>query len=194
MSHYIYKKKAFIELKDGRILPLCLHADSGVSSYNYDRNGRKHYFHPKSRGINTMGAEPKLLVDKQKFNDAVKRAYEKELDLLREYMDRYGTDREEPGKDSCNYFGNVYPSGRKMRDMKSFCSTGHTVPAEGFPASNQFDISIASYNPKDYRNIEKETVHISTVEDLIKADEVYMDIRGRNGHMCIGIYGLDGAD
>lgn len=194
MSHYIYKKKAFIELGDGRILPLCLYADSSISSYNFDRLGRKHYFHPKSWGINTMGAEPKLLVDKQKFNDAVKKAYEKEMDLIRGFISKYEPDREEPDKESYNYFGNVYPSGRRMKHMKSFYSTRNTVPVEEFLKSNQFCISIAGYNPKDFRDIEKETVHISSVGDLIRADEVYMDIRSRNGHMCIGIYGLDGAD
>lgn len=195
MSHYIYKKKAFVELDDGRILPLCLYADSSISDYNYDRHGRKHWFHPKSWCINTLGAEHGLLIGKKAFNDAVIQAYESEMQSLKEFRDKYDPEAKEPDSNSYSYYGTVYPSGGKMKHMKYFYSTKRTIPAEKFLKKNSFSINISVYDPKDYRTVEEQEVLISTANDIIRAQQVYEELRGRtDGYMCIGVYGLDGAD
>ncbi len=195
MSHYIYKKKAFIELPDGRMLPLCLYADSSISDYHYDMHGRKHWFHPKSWCVNTMGAGGGILVKKQEFHDAVKQAYEKEMQYLRGYRDKYDPEAGNPDGDSYSYYGTVYPGGGKMKHMKSFYSTRRTIPAEKFLRENRFSIRIMIYEPKSFKTVEEQHVFISTVDDLIRAEEVYGELcKKASGHMCVGIYGLDGAD
>lgn len=195
MSHYIYKKKAFVELPDGRILPLCLYADSSISDYTYDRHGRKHWFHPKSWCVNTMSAVHGIIIDKEAFNKAVKEVYERELQSLKAYRDKYEPSAKEPDGDSYSYYGTVYPSGRKMKHMKSFYSTRNTIPAEKFLAGNRFSIRIMIYEPKSYKTVEEQTVFVSTEDDLIRAEKVYKELcKKASGHICVGIYGLDGAD
>lgn len=195
MSHYIYKKKAFIEMPDGRIVPLCLYADSSLADTKYDRHGRPHYFHPKSWCINTLDAEQGIIISKEDFHNAVERAYQKEMDCIRECRSGSETSPCELSGESEGYYGTVYPSGRKMKHMKSFYSARHTIPAEEFLQENRFDIHISIYNPKSYKTIEKQTVTVHTVDDLIRAEQLYEELRSRSdAHMCLGIYGLEGAD
>ena len=188
MSHYIYKKKAFLEIPNGRIVPLCLYADSSLTDVKYDRYGRPHYFHPKSWCINTLNAEYGVLISKEDFHKAVEQAYQAEMDCIKKC--RSGSETL-PSGESYSYYGTVYPSGRKMKHMKAFYSTRHTIPAEQFLKENRFDIYISIYNPKDYKTIEKHTVMISVIDDLIKAEQVYEEIHSRaDGKMCLGVYGL----
>lgn len=100
MSHYIYKKKKFLEIPDGRILPLCLYADSSVTSTNYDSHRRPHSFHPKSWCINTFSSEEGILIDKNKFQEYVKEAYEQEMNCLIEYRNKYKPCEPEPNEES----------------------------------------------------------------------------------------------
>ena len=196
MSHYIYKKKAFLEIPDGRILPLCLYADSSVTDVKYDRHGRPHYFHPKSWCINTLNAEQGILISKEDFHKSVEQAYQEEIDCIRKCRSGSDTPLCEPFGECYGYFGTVYPSGRKMKHMKSFYSTRHTIPAEQFLQENRFDIHISIYNPKDYKTIEKKTVMINGIDDLIRAEQIYEELlhSRADGKMCLGIYGLHGTD
>lgn len=195
MSHYIYKRKAFLAVPDGRIVPLCLYADSSLTDTRYDRHGRPHYFHPKSWCINTLSAEYGILISRQDFSSAVERAYQKEMDCIRECRAGSETPPCEPSGESYSYYGTVYPSGRKMKHMKAFYSVRHTIPAEQFLQENRFDIHISVYNPKDYKTIETQTVTINTAVDLVRAEQLYEELHGRaDGKMCLGVYGLEGAD
>ena len=195
MSHYIYKKKKFLELPDGRILPLCLSADSSLTSKVYDRYGRGHYFHPKSWCINTFSRERGILIDKQDFNNAVMQAYEEELECIRKCKNRNAEQNYEPDEEFYGYYGTVYPAGRKMKHMKSFYSTRRTIPAETFLKENKFDIYVSVYDPNNYKTIAHQTVTISTVDDIIKAEQIYEELHSKSdGHMCLGILGLAGAD
>lgn len=192
MSHYIYRKKAFIEIPDGRIVPLCLYADSSLSDRKFDRLGRPHYFHPKSWCINTLNAEYGILISKEDFRNAVEQAYQEEMDCIRKCRSGSGTPL---SGELYSYYGTVYPSGRKMKHMKAFYSARHTIPAEQFLQENRFDIHISVYNPKDYKTIEKQTVMINTADDLIRAEQIYEELHSRaDGKMCLGICGLKGAD
>lgn len=191
MSHYIYKRKAFIEIPDGRIVPLCLYADSSLTDTKYDRHRRPHYFHPQSWCINTLNAEYGILISREDFHHAVERAYRKEMEYIRECRTGSGTGHCEPSGESYSYYGTVYPSGRKMKHMKSFYSTRHTIPAGQFLQENRFDIQISVYNPKDYKTMEEQTVRIQAAADLIRAEQVYEELHDRaDGKMCLGVYGL----
>lgn len=82
-----------------------------------------------------------------------------------------------------------------MKHMKSFYSTRRTIPAEEFLRENRFSIHISVYDPKDYKTIEEHNVPISAVRDLIKAEQIYKELRSRaDGRICLGVYGLEGAD
>lgn len=195
MSHYSYKKKVFLELPNDKILPLCLYSDSSLTSNKYDRYGRKHIYNPKHWCINTMGVEG-IVIDKKEFNKAVLESYEREMNCLREFKDKYNPNEPEPNKDSYSYYGTVYPSGGKMKHMKSFYSTKHLVDVEDFLNRNTFNITISTYNPKDYKTIEKETIYIATIDDILKANDIYFTLKNKdvNNGICIGVYGLEGSD
>ena len=189
MSHYIYKKKKFLEIPDGRIMPLCLCADSSITSTS------GHYCHPKSWCINTFCSKNGILIEKMKFQELVKEAYEQEMNHLKEYWNKYKPSEPEPNEESIGYYGTVYPAGRKMKHMKSFYSTRRTIPAETFLKENKFDIYVSSYDPNNYKTIAHQTVTICTVDDIIKAEQIYEELHSKfDGHMCIGIRGLAGSD
>lgn len=191
MSHYIYKKKKFLELPDGRILPLCLYADSSVTSNTYDRYGRRHEYNPRSWCIHTMNAKKGILIDKQEFKRLAEEAYNQEMNSLREYRKKYVPEKGEPDGDSYCYYGTVYPAGRRMKDMKSFYSVRRTIPAEEFLATNRFSINISLYDSSTFETLKTETIHIKTVYDLVYAENVYEDMfNNKTGGICTGISGL----
>lgn len=195
MSHYIYKKKAFIEIPDGRIMPLCLYADSSITDKRFDRYGRGHYFHPKSWFINTFSSNYGVLIDKQEFNKLVKESYESEMNALMEFRDKYSPTEEEPNDESYSYYGTIYPGGRKMKHMRYFYSTKHTIPAKEFLSKNTFYIRISVFNPTNFETIESKSFMIKTVDDIIYAEEYFEILKAKNiGRMCLGVRGLDGED
>lgn len=189
MSHYIYKKKAFLETNNGKILPLCLYADSSITSKTYDRFGRCHYYHPRSWCVNTLSIGG-LLVDKNLFNEVAKKEYEDELKSLQRYIDKSESTGRKADGESYSYYGTVYPGGGKMKNMKSFYSTRRTVPVEEFLKNHNFSLKIESYDTKTFKTIKQETVFIRTENDLIYAQEVYEKLKEKYGYICIGVYGL----
>lgn len=195
MSHYSYKKKAFLGLPNNLILPLCLYADSSLTTNTYDRHGRKHTLHPKHWCVNTLGLGG-ILVDKQKFDEEVNAAYEREMQHLEEFRLTHEPHRPKADKDSRSYYGTVYPSGGKMKDMKSFYSTKHLIDAEDFVSKNHFNITISTYDTKTYNTIHKRGVYIDSVEAILKAHESYIEMKNNfpNEGICIGVYGLEGSD
>lgn len=132
----------------------------------------------KSWCINTLGAEHGLLIGKKAFNDAVMQAYESEMQSLKQFRDKYDPEAKEPDSESYSYYGtiyphDIYPHGGKMKHMKYFYSTKHTIPAEKFLKKNSFSIHISIYDPKDYRTVEEQTVFVLTADDIIMAEQVY---------------------
>ena len=64
LKYFQHKKKKFLDLGDGNILPLVLYSDSSVTSTKYDKYDRKHIYHPKHWAVgHTFGYG--IIIDKK---------------------------------------------------------------------------------------------------------------------------------
>lgn len=182
MSHYIYKDKKFLEI-NGKILPLILYADSSVTE-GYSRKHPAHWF------IDTLSAEPALLIDKELYQKAANEKVQSRIDWLKKnYPDS------NPDLDSYNPFGDTYRGNGKLRGMKSFLSCKRTVSAEDFLRREAFSVRLEPCD-KHYKKLEgyekRYSFYITSTEDIIHMDEWYRELRKLNPEalICISVHGL----
>lgn len=187
MSHYIYKKKLYLESSKGDILPLALYADSSIRNQDMSYN-----YHWCINNICCSG----LIAGIQNFKEKAEELYRKEIRKLEEFQKNYDTDDNTPcGPESYTYYGNSYPGGRKMKHMKAFYSVKKTIPMQEFlqKPENHFCINLSVYDPKTFQTLVTEQVAISGEVDVYKAQEMYQGLRSRYPHceITIGVNGLN---
>ena len=195
MSHISYKKKCFLRLPDNKVFPLSLYSDSSLTSVKYDRYGRKHVYNPKHWCVNVLDKNEGMVVDIDKFNELAEQKYNESMEYLDEFNQKYCNGNEPPNKNSYNYFGTVYPSGSKMKDMKSFYSTKNLIDVEEFLRTHTFRIRVSCYDKKTYNTIDGESFYIETIEDILKANDKFLEYaKNKEYQLCVGISGLEGVD
>jgi hypothetical protein len=189
MSHYIYRQKKYVEIGDGRILPLCKYSDSSI--WNGDNRS-----HPAWWCINTLGLSH-LLVPKEEFKKAAKEEYDRQITLLKEFEEKYGDrygKKEEINENSYHYGGNTYPGGGKLKNMRAFYSTRKTIPIDEFLRNcHSLSISLEALKNGSYDGYEKVNLPMQTEEDFKNAEIVYQNLLTKYPDcrdICIGVSGL----
>lgn len=183
MSHYIFTDKKFIRLSNGKILPLCMCADSSVTN----RTGG----HPKSWMIFMMMPDS-LLVTKEYAMEKQKEAVDIQLKHLQEYNDKF-FNGEKIGSDLkklSNYYGDTYNGCRSVAAMKSFYSVRRLKDADSFFQKFLMEIRISAYDRDTFDNRTTKRIMVQNEDDLIRADAVYADMeknKGKKEHICIGV-------
>lgn len=188
MSYYMYKKKLIIGLTDGRILPLVKYSDSSVT--NGCGKG-----HPEWWCINNICGNG-IICDKQAFQEKASEMYDEQIKMLSDYNRKYPEDNQgEPGPESYTYYGNTYPGGGKMKNMRAFYSVRKTIPAAEYFQNRPygFSISVTTYNPKNFQDKEKLTFRIFNEGNILEAETAYHEMKKKYNDydICFGIFGID---
>lgn len=189
MSYNMYRRKIWVETSDRRILPLCQYADSSL----YDCDTRSH---PKSWCLYNLRTNH-VLVPKQEFITAGKRAYEEQISYMRECIQKYGPDHmigHEPGPESYNYFGTTYPGGGKLKHMRAFLAARKTVPVDEFLCQYpNVTITLEPIRPNSYDGYEKILIELTSEEKIMEMEEIYQSLRKKYpsaSYVCIGVRGM----
>lgn len=188
MSHYMYKKKMYIELSDGRILPLCQYADSSV----WDPD-RKRY--PTSWCISPLAGDT-LLCTKEAFAKAAQAEYDRQVALLTNFRNQFSPDKTEPiGPESYHYGGTTYPGGGKLKNMRAFFSTRKTIPIAEFLKDHSFlRLKLSPLRPGSYEAYQTVEVLMHSESDFLKAQDMYEMLKHDHPdsiHIYVGVYGMD---
>lgn len=178
MSYDSYRNKHLLEFEDGRLMLIAEVSCSNVRDWNGKRCWDWVLFHP----------EGSLFYTKETLKARQKEYVEEQLDMLRNFA-RYevenGWAKEyvEPTVDSCNYYGTVWPNGRKVKDGRAFFG-GKPVNAEEFVShwGNPKRIKFVTYD-KDMR-VKTTESHDMLTNDL---DALYFTFERLNGKCYIGI-------
>lgn len=183
MSYYMFTDKKFIRLSNGKILPLCMCADSSVTN----RTGG----HPKSWMI-FMKMPESLLVTKEYALEQQETDVNKQLECLQEYNDKF-RDGEKIGNDLKkiqNYYGDTYNGSRSVAAMKSFYSVRRLKDADSFFQRFFLEIQILTYDKLNFTEKAAQSIIVRNEEQLVHADAVYADAerkKGENEHTGIGV-------
>lgn len=189
MSHYTYHKKYMVEIEDGRVLPLALYSDSSVTI------GRGRYErHPVSACVLNLGNHG-LLVDKEEWKGLLQQELDRQFELLTAFEEKYGSGRKVT-LDSTNYGGNVYPGGRKLKNLRAFFSVRRTISIEEFlRRTGGCSVYFYALKPKSWDAYEgsKVDVFLRDNDSFVEAENKYQEIRRKfpsDNHMVVGLTGL----
>lgn len=190
MSYNMYKDKRFLELPDGKVLPLVYYADSSITQTGYTSSGRKYEFHPYHWVLDTRGITGSLFVDKKEYAEAVEKDIQEQMKYNLEFNLRLGNSNYCPTMDSDTCYGNRYRGNRSYKAMKSFYSTRKTLNAEEFISKNPFDIEISSYSITTYNTQDRISCQITDLQSLYETEKVYQEKReliDEKTGICVGI-------
>ena len=188
MSYYSYKKKLWLETSKKDLLPLALYADSSIR----ERDGGFVW----NWCVYNLGLGG-ILINKEKFKEKAEEEYQNEIELLTNYELKYnGKTKPDIGPESYSYYGTKYPSGGKLKNMKSFHSVKNTIPLDEFLQNpeNHFTVGISAYDTKNYRTVYKESVLIVDEQTAYDTQRIYERIKKEYPQcgVCLGVYGVYG--
>ena len=193
MSHYIYRKKHFVETEDGRILPLVKYSDSSIT----EGHGRNEH-HPSWWAVMNLGNKS-LLVEKEEWKRLAQREYDRQIELLTEFDKKYGDTygRRDPiGPDSRTYGGDTYPGGGRLKNMRAFLSVRRTISVQDFIHKTLgCTISMEPLIPGSWQSYDnsKVEVFLRDEESFTDAENKYQELREKypdSKTIVIGVSGL----
>lgn len=178
MSYDSYRNKNLLLFPEGKLMLIAEVSCSNVTDWRGRRVWDWVLFHPEGTLFYTkesLKARQTEYVEEQLKLMRSHRKFEIENGFVSEYV--------EPTEESINYFGTVFPTGRKIKDGRSFYG-GRPKKAETFVAEwgNPESISFEAFD-KDMKTIDKATYNIMR-KDL---DALYNDFVEENGKCYIDI-------
>lgn len=193
MSHYIYRKKMFVETASGRIMPFALYSDSSLT-----RRFGGYEYHPASWCVLNLVSES-LFPKKEDWQKAQKKLYADEIERLnkfnKEQAEWYGLPQEnEATAESYCYSGNTFPGGGKVKNMRAFFSARNTIPAERFLEEYKgVCVSLEPLKPDSWEGYERIEVQITSEEEIERTESEYRRLLAKYPEtrgICVGVTGL----
>ena len=173
MGYDSLRNKEVIKFPNGKMLFFAEVSDSRTFDYRNRRIWDKILIHPKGT----------LFYTKESLKAEQDRYVEEQFKLLSEFSKHavesgWTEEYREPTLDDINYYGTVFPSGRRVRHGKSFYSCGKTIDAAEYFGK----VKEKYYGPmipmitfkvygKDFKEIYKNDYDILAVD----VDEAYQD-------------------
>lgn len=179
MGYDSLRNKEVVEFPNGKLMFFAEISDSRTFDHRGKRVWDRILIHPKGT----------LFYTKESLKKEQTEYVERNLERLRQFS-RYqvetGWEKEyhEPTLDDINYYGTVFPSGRKIRNGKSFYSAGKTIDAaEYFGRYGSPRRIIFTAYDKDFKETYRNDYDILAVD----VDEAYEDALTENKTVYISL-------
>ena len=170
MGYDSLRNKEVVKFPNGKMLIFAEVSDSRTFDWRGRRCWDRVLIHPKGT----------LFYTKETLKQEQKEYVEKNFEWLRDFNKSqvekgWATEYVEPTLDDINYAGTVFPSGRKIKDGRSFYSCRKTIDAAEYFSRHSQRIVFTAYD-KDFHEIYRNDYDILAVD----VDEAYQDALREN--------------